>query len=147
VTLEFEQTRVGPYGARRADVVVSLHGLPIHIEVKFFTTFESFDRRSLFELAKDLLQDVENRRLYRNAVGEPLPPLGAIRWRFERGNLSRYLESLLGFKPSEGELRAEIRTRLRDVFTEHEAMLRAGLGAEFDAYRAAFEALTFVDLY
>jgi hypothetical protein len=146
--LVFEETRVGPYGERRADIVVLWkQGISVHIEVKFFTTFESLGRRSRDQLALDLVQDVENRRLVRDASGLSVPPLSGIRWRFERGNLTRELQRRLGREPSNIEIRAEIRARLRDVFTENEAMLRAELGAEFDTYRAAFEDLAFVDLY
>jgi hypothetical protein len=147
--LVFEEPRLGPDGRLRvADIVVwRPGGIPIHVEVKFHTTFRSLGKDARAQLAADLVQDAAYRREFRRSDGSIEPPFAAMRWRFEKVNLRRELAARLGREATDAELAAEIRKNLQAVFKENEAMLRLELGPEFDAYKKAFEDLLFVEFY
>jgi hypothetical protein len=144
-TLEFEAA----IGGRVIDLVIIRAGgiLEIHAEVKFHTTFRSVDADTRLQLAKDMVRDAETRQLLERFQGIIEPPFATILWRFERGNLAAALAKTLGREPTPAELAAAIRKKLKAVFKENEAMLRQALGAEFDAYRTAFESSAFLEVY
>jgi hypothetical protein len=148
--LVFEDLYITESGRMRfpdISVHATVLGLPLHVEVKFFTDLDSIQPGTRDQLARDLIIDVENRHAYPRLDGTLEPPLAATVWRFERGNVSKQLSQDLGRPATDADLKAEIKRRMEAVFTEHEPMLRQYLGAEFDAYKTAFERMDFVTLY
>jgi hypothetical protein len=145
-TLVFEERGMG----RVPDIQVwgAPGGVPINVEVKFYTELDSIGSDALEQLAKDIVQDAQRRREFPRRDGTLEPPYAGTLWRFERGNLATELAAKRPGPVTPEDLVTEIKSRLKATFTKHEATLRSELGAaEFDKYKAAFDTAAFVEVY
>jgi hypothetical protein len=147
-SLLFEAPSPGPDGRLRfSDIEVRRPGeIPIRVEAKFYTTLKSIGADTRDQLARDVVEDARLRHQFPRSDGSLQPPFATVVWRFERVNLASELAQL-GRSIGDAELKSNIKTRLQQVFKEHETLLRQELGGEFEAYQTAFESLPFVEFY